>query len=79
VKKINPSKNRKISAQRGATIEEVVTRGRYLDVRKHPKYENQWVEIYYYQAYFWAVITGVEPDRYITMYKSRKLKKEFGL
>jgi len=30
-------------------------------------------------ASFEDVVTGEDPSRYITMYKSKKLKKEFGL
>lgn len=64
---------------RGASIDEVVTDGELLAVRRSSKYEGQWFEIYFYNNYVWVVVTGVEPDRYITMYKSRKHKKEFGL
>lgn len=79
MKKVNRVKNEKIQAERGASIEEVLLHGRLLDVRTNTKYPGQFVEIYFYREYVWAVITGTKPDRYITMYKSRKLKKEFGL
>lgn len=78
-KTLNPRKNLKIREERGASIEEVITNGELLDVRENPKYTDQVIEIYFYRDYIWAVICGVNPDRYITMYKSRKLKKEFGL
>lgn len=79
MRKINPIKNQKIKAERGASFEEVVTEGLLLDVRQNSKYPDQFVEVYLFDDYVWAVITGEDPSRYITMYKSKKLKKEFGL
>ena len=79
MKRMNFFKSHKILKERGTAIEEVVIEGQLLDVRENPKYPEQYVEIYFYKEYVWAVITGINPERYITMYKSRKLKKEFGL
>ncbi|WP_374001737.1 toxin [Bdellovibrio bacteriovorus] len=79
MKRINADKNRKIQRERGHSIEEVVTGGVLLDVRANPKYPKQFVEIYFLKDYVWAVVTAEDPERYITMYKSRKLKKEYGL
>lgn len=79
MKRINPDKNSKILRERGHSIEEVVTEGVLLDVRQNPAYPNQFVEIYLFKDYVWAVVTADNPERYITMYKSRKLKKEYGL
>ncbi|WP_347359031.1 toxin [Bdellovibrio sp.] len=79
MKRINADKNRKIQRERGHSIEEVVTEGVLLDVRANPKYPKQFVEIYFFKDYVWAVVTAEDPERYITMYKSRKLKKEYGL
>jgi hypothetical protein len=79
MRKINPIKNQKIKAERGASFEEVVTDGVLLDVRQNPKYPDQFIEVYFFDNYVWAVITGEDPSRFITMYKCKKLKKEFGL
>lgn len=79
MRKINLAKDLKIKTERGASFEDVVTGGVLLDVRKNKNYPGQFVEIYYFDDYVWAVITGEDPSRYITMYKSKKLKKEFGL
>ncbi len=72
-------KSKRIRELRGYLIEEVVSEGVLLDVRENPKYPDQYVEIYYFRDYVWAVIPGVNPERYITMFLSRKLKKEYGL
>ncbi|MEK2645222.1 hypothetical protein [Bdellovibrio sp. BCCA] len=79
MKKVNPTKSRKIQKLRGYLIEEVVIEGVLLDVRENPSYPEQYIEVYYFKDYVWAVISGSNPDRYITMYRSRKLKKEYGL
>lgn len=79
MKRINSTKSNRIQCIRWYLIEEVVSEGILLDVRENPKYPEQYVEVYYFKEYVWAVITGVNPDRYITMYRSRKLKKEYGL
>lgn len=79
MKRINSSKSRKIQETRGASFEDVVTEGVLLDTRDNPNYSDQYLEIYHFQDYVWVVIVGSNPERYITMFKSRKLKKEFGL
>lgn len=75
----NPNKAAKVKGLRGATPEEVATEGRLVDTKVHPAYPDQLIEIYLYKDYAWALIVGLHPPRYITAYRSRKLKKEYGL
>ncbi len=76
---INKKKNDLIKLHRGASFEEIVIGGVLLDVRKNDKYPNQEYEIYLFENYVWVLVVGKNPNRFITAYKSRKLKKEYGL
>lgn len=76
---INEKKNQKLKEQRGVTFEEIVSEGVLLDVKENKKYPDQEFEIYLFQKYVWVVVIGKSPSRYITAYKSRKLKKEYKL
>jgi hypothetical protein len=75
---VNKKKNDLIKEHRGASFEEIVSEGVLLDVKINKNYPNQEFEIYYFQKYVWVVVVGKNPDRFITAYKSRKLKKEYG-
>lgn len=79
MKRVNPRKNKKLKEERGASFEDVVENGNLLDVRDNPRYPGQYLLIYAYQDYAWVVVVGENPDRFITLYRSRKFKKEFGL
>jgi hypothetical protein len=79
MKRINQRKNEKLKKERGASFENIVENGKLLDVRENPRYPGQYILIYAYENYAWVVIAGENPDRFITLYKSRKFKKEFGL
>lgn len=76
---INKKKSDLIKLNRGASFEEIVSGGILLDVRKNENYPDQEYEIYFFEKYVWVVVVGKKPDRFITAYKSRKLKKEYGL
>lgn len=76
---INKKKNEIIKEQRGAYFEEIVSEGVLLDVRINKNYPGQEYEIYFFQKYVWVVVVGKSPSRFITAYRSRKLKKEYGL
>ncbi len=65
--------------QRGATFEEIISEGFLLDVRENKNYPDQEFEIYSFHEYVWVVVVGKNPSRFITAYKSRKLKKEYKL
>jgi hypothetical protein len=78
MRKFNPLKNIWLKRERGATFEDVVTNGKMLAIRENPNYQGQVFEIYYFQSYVWVVVLEKDPERYITMYKSRKLMREFG-
>ena len=79
MRKINPKKNKRLKETRGATFEDVVEVGKLLAIRENPNYPNQFLMIYFYKDYAWVVVVGENPDRFITLYKSRKFKKEFGI
>ena len=79
MKQINPRKNKKLREERGASFEEIIENGQLLDVRENPSYPKQYLLIYAYKDYAWVVVSGENPDRFITLYKSRKFKKEFGI
>jgi hypothetical protein len=79
MRKINPSKNKKLKDERGASFEDIVENGKLLAVRENKKYVDQYLMIYAYEGYAWVVVIGENPDRFITLYQSRKFKKEFGL
>jgi hypothetical protein len=76
---VNKKKNDLIKDLRGASFEEIVSEGVLLDVRINKNYQSQEFEIYFYQNYVWVIVVGKDPNRFITAYKSRKLKKEYGL
>ncbi len=73
----NPKKSAKVKTARGYSPEEVATHGELLEVLENPNYANQELEIYYFENYIWVVVTGKNPARFITAYKSRKLKKRY--
>ena len=73
----NPRKSAKVKASRGYSPEEVATHGELLEVLENAKYAGQELEIYFFEKYVWVVVTGKNPDRFITAYKSRKLKKRY--
>ena len=77
-KKTNPAKSAKVKEARGYAPEEIAVLGKLLDVLRNPNYPNQELEIYWFENYVWVVITGTNPSRFITAYKSRKLKKRYG-
>ncbi len=79
MRKVNPRKNKKLKEERGAGFEDIVASGTLLDTRENPQYPDQYLMIYSYQNYAWVIVVGENPDRFITLYKSRKFKKEFGL
>lgn len=79
MRKINQIKNRQLKQGRGASFEDIVLNGVLLDVRENLNYKDQYLMIYEYQKYVWVVVVGESPDRFITLYKSRKFKKEFGI
>ena len=74
----NAKKGASVKAVRGHSPEEVATLGELLDVLENPRYAGQELEIYYFENYVWVVVTGTNPARFITAYKSRKLKKRYG-
>lgn len=74
---INKKKNDMIKEKRGASFEEIVSMGVLLDVKINKNYPDQEFEIYSFQDYAWVVVVGKNPNRFITAYKSRKLKKEY--
>jgi len=79
MKALNPRKNKRLKEERGAGFEELVESGTLLDVRDNPRYPEQYLLIYAFKNYAWVIVVGENPDRFITLYKSRKFKKEFGL
>ena len=79
MKLINPRKNKKLKEERGANFEELVENGELLGVRENPRYPEQYLMIYAFENYAWVVVVGENPDRFITLYRSKKFKKEFGL
>ncbi|MCB0411018.1 MAG: DUF4258 domain-containing protein, partial [Bdellovibrionales bacterium] len=79
MKRVNPRKNKKLKEERGASFEDIVENGKLLDVRNNPRYPDQYLLIYAFENYAWVVVAGENPDRFITLYRSRKFKKEFGL
>ena len=79
MKLLNARKNENLKKERGASFEEIVENGKLLDVKENPRYPGQFISIYAFDNYAWVVVTGEDPDRFITLYKSRKFKKEFGL
>lgn len=78
-RKSNPIKAEIVKAKRGYTPDEIVDGGERLDVRQSPKNADQLFEIYLFENYVWVVVTGKNPPRLITAYKSRKFKKEYGI
>lgn len=79
MRRINLKKNSKLKSERGASFEDIVENGELLAVRGNPNYVDQFLMIYSYISYAWVVVIGENPDRFVTLYKSRKFKKEFGL
>ncbi|MBI4405447.1 MAG: hypothetical protein HY537_14885 [Deltaproteobacteria bacterium] len=78
IRHANPKKSAKVKSIRGHSPEDVATYGELLDVLKNQKYAGQELEIYWFENYVWVVVVGKNPDRFITAYKSRKLKKRYG-
>ena len=76
---LNKAKDQKVKSQRGASVEDIVTDGKLLATRENKNYPDQYLLIYEFEGYAWVVVVGEKPDRFITHYKSRKFKKEFGL
>ena len=76
-RRTNPKKSARVKAARGHSPDEIAMLGEFLDVLENPKYPGQELEIYYLENYVWVVVTGKRPDRFITAYKSRKLKKRY--
>jgi hypothetical protein len=79
MKRVDQRKNEKLKKTRGASFEDIVENGKLLGVRENARYPDQYLLIYAYGNYAWVVVTGENPDRFITLYKSRKFKKEFGV
>lgn len=78
-RRTHDQKRKVVQAKHGVSPEQVAESGVLLAVRKNPKYPGQVLEIYFYQAYVWAVVVDLEDGRFVTAYRSRKLKKEFDL
>lgn len=76
-RQINRTKSAKVKSERGHSPEEIVEKGELLDVKENPKDADQEFEVYFFENYVWVVVTGKNPPRFITAFKSRKLKKEY--
>ena len=76
-RKASPKKSLKVKSERGFSPEEIAENGELLDVKEHPVLKDQYFEVYFFNNYVWVVVSGINPERLITAYKSRKLKKEY--
>ena len=77
-RRTNPRKRAKLKSERGHTPEEIATFGKLIEVLENPRYPNQELEVYLFENYVWVVVTGINPDRFVTAYKSRKFNKRYG-
>lgn len=77
-RKVNPAKSAKVKNARGWSLEEITEGGVLLDMRENPNYPDQYLEIYYFQGDVWVVVVAEgNPERLITAYRSRKLRKVY--
>jgi hypothetical protein len=69
-------KSERLKKTRGVSFEEIIA-SKLIDIRRHPRNENQKILVYRYKGYVWAV-PYVTDGRIIflkTIYPSRKLMK----
>lgn len=71
------SKNNELKKKRGAGFEDLLLRGELLDVLPNPNRTDQEIWVFEYLGYAWALIHNPEEDRHITLWPSRKLKREY--
>jgi len=78
-RRTHDKKRKLVESKHGVSPEQVAEHGVLLAVRKNPKYPGQLIEVYFFENYVWVVVVDLEDGRFVTAYRSRKLKKEFKL
>lgn len=73
----NVLKNKRLKKTRGVSFEELVSRGRLIDVRQHPARMLQNVLLFEYRNYVWVVPFVTDGGELFlkTLYPSRKYTK----
>jgi hypothetical protein len=69
-------KSERLKRTRGVSFEEIIA-SKLIDIRRHPRNENQRILIYQYKGYLWAVPYVMDGETIFlkTIYPSRKLMK----
>ena len=71
-------KSKRLKQTRGVSFEEIV-RAKLVDIREHPKREDQRILVFEHKGYIWAVPYVLDGDQIFlkTIYPSRKLKRYY--
>ena len=75
----NPLKSKRLKRTRGISFEEIIA-SKLIDIRKHPKREDQKILIFEHKGYAWVVPYVVMQSGQIflkTVYPSRKLTQPY--
>ena len=75
----SPVKSARLKRVRGVSFEELLERGRFLEVRQHPSRVVQDIALFEYRGYVWAVPYVTRGgERFLkTLYPSRKYTRLF--
>lgn len=75
----NSVKSARLKKTRGVSFEELLERGRLLEVRQHPSRVLQDIALFEYQGYVWVVpYVARGGERFLkTLYPSRKYTRLF--
>ena len=71
-------KNEKLKSSRGTSFEDLLSTGKLVAAKKHPKKKNQEILLFDYKNYIWIVPYVKQKDGSLflkTLYPSRKFTK----
>jgi len=73
----NPTKSARLKRIRGASFEEILSHGEFLDIRDNPGRIEQKMLIFEYRGHIWALPCVIEGQEIFlkTLYRSRKYQK----
>ena len=70
-------KNKALKSKRGAGFDDLILNGVLLDVLPNPNRADQEIWVFEYLGYAWALVHDPEVVRHVTLWPSRKLKREY--
>lgn len=77
MKRWDDKKNKKLKEERGLGFEDLLALGDLIDIIAHPKKEGQELWIIKYENACWVVVYEAMRGRFVTLYKSSKMKKRY--